>query len=105
MCLPHKEEPRAYTPLPPKAQESSRQRSHQVMCTRWISVAIAPGAHWQYSSKTLLTWLRFLCTRRQLRANYAGLPGSMTRSEEHTSELQSPDHLVCRLLLEKKKTN
>src|SRR5438552_11678323 len=27
------------------------------------------------------------------------------RSEEHTSELQSPDHLVCRLLLEKKKHN
>src|SRR5258708_29949742 len=26
-----------------------------------------------------------------------------TRSEEQTSELQSPDHLVCRLLLEKKK--
>src|SRR5258708_15381610 len=33
------------------------------------------------------------------------LPGqAMGRSEEHTSELQSPDHLVCRLLLEKKKT-
>src|SRR5258708_16295133 len=31
-------------------------------------------------------------------------PRSMrSRSEEHTSELQSPDHLVCRLLLEKKK--
>src|SRR5258708_27430958 len=29
---------------------------------------------------------------------------SQARSEEHTSELQSPDHLVCRLLLEKKKT-
>src|SRR5258708_11394589 len=28
---------------------------------------------------------------------------SPLRSEEHTSELQSPDHLVCRLLLEKKK--
>src|SRR5258708_10275269 len=28
---------------------------------------------------------------------------SEVRSEEHTSELQSPDHLVCRLLLEKKK--
>src|SRR5947208_9848057 len=27
------------------------------------------------------------------------------RSEEHTSELQSPDHLVCRLLLEKKNKN
>src|SRR5438552_15826700 len=36
-----------------------------------------------------------------------GRPGSAVarraRSEEHTSELQSPDHLVCRLLLEKKK--
>src|SRR5258708_15333144 len=29
--------------------------------------------------------------------------GKPLRSEEHTSELQSPDHLVCRLLLEKKK--
>src|SRR5258708_27037282 len=29
-------------------------------------------------------------------------PGK-ARSEEHTSELQSPDHIVCRLLLEKKK--
>src|SRR5947208_9437660 len=28
---------------------------------------------------------------------------AFVRSEEHTSELQSPDHLVCRLLLEKKK--
>src|SRR2546429_979186 len=35
----------------------------------------------------------------------AQLPGLLTaRSEEHTSELQSRLHLVCRLLLEKKKT-
>src|SRR5258708_31756975 len=33
----------------------------------------------------------------------AVLPPFTRRSEEHTSELQSPDHLVCRLLLEKKK--
>src|SRR5690625_6984673 len=39
------------------------------------------------------------------------IPGSMgarsfiVRSEEHTSELQSRGHLVCRLLLEKKKRN
>src|SRR5690348_8350263 len=32
------------------------------------------------------------------------LAGIEVRSEEHTSELQSPVHLVCRLLLEKKKT-
>src|SRR2546422_7404374 len=31
--------------------------------------------------------------------------GASGRSEEHTSELQSRLHLVCRLLLEKKKTN
>src|SRR5947208_16900533 len=34
--------------------------------------------------------------RREIEPNF-------DRSEEHTSELQSPDHLVCRLLLEKKK--
>src|SRR5690348_18102291 len=33
-----------------------------------------------------------------------GGSGGEVRSEEHTSELQSPVHLVCRLLLEKKKT-
>src|SRR5690348_17560244 len=33
------------------------------------------------------------------------LVAQKTRSEEHTSELQSPVHLVCRLLLEKKKKN
>src|SRR4051794_41450830 len=32
-------------------------------------------------------------------------PPEAARSEEHTSELQSPVHLVCRLLLEKKKKN
>src|SRR5947208_4583826 len=32
-----------------------------------------------------------------------GCAADGARSEEHTSELQSPDHLVCRLLLEKKK--
>src|SRR5258708_15274533 len=31
-------------------------------------------------------------------------PSQSPRSEEHTSELQSPDHLVCRLLLEKTNT-
>src|SRR5690625_5315373 len=33
------------------------------------------------------------------------MPRSLCRSEEHTSELQSRGHLVCRLLLEKKKQN
>src|SRR3989454_11314713 len=39
------------------------------------------------------------------RADVRGLPSQLDgRSEEHTSELQSPCNLVCRLLLEKKKT-
>src|SRR5258708_20907470 len=37
------------------------------------------------------------------RSAYGRTSVSSKRSEEHTSELQSPDHLVCRLLLEKKK--
>src|SRR5207244_12293505 len=41
---------------------------------------------------------------RVVRQFIRGVPeNSEGRSEEHTSELQSPDHLVCRLLLEKKK--
>src|SRR5438552_12711554 len=36
-------------------------------------------------------------------AALAATNAGLRRSEEHTSELQSPDHLVCRLLLEKKK--
>src|SRR5207244_8206109 len=39
------------------------------------------------------------CSARRRRSS------AIRRSEEHTSELQSPDHLVCRLLLEKKKIN
>src|SRR5438552_10304287 len=37
------------------------------------------------------------------RTNLGPSTATNRRSEEHTSELQSPDHLVCRLLLEKKK--
>src|SRR5258708_10706548 len=43
----------------------------------------------------LYIWLRGTILRKKARM----------RSEEHTSELQSPDHLVCRLLLEKKNKN
>src|SRR5258708_29896957 len=44
------------------------------------------------------------CSGSSPPATAASLPTTRCqRSEEHTSELQSPDHLVCRLLLEKKK--
>src|SRR5258708_30032102 len=45
----------------------------------------------------------FSMAHQQSGAQPRALAYSVLRSEEHTSELQSPDHLVCRLLLEKKK--
>src|SRR5438876_5075950 len=53
----------------------------------------------QYFRPTQATFAR-LDTGRSGRINVA-----CVRSEEHTSELQSPVHLVCRLLLEKKKSH
>src|SRR5690348_18015026 len=48
---------------------------------------------WRCGWPTRLIWSHLPRSRR------------VSRSEEHTSELQSPVHLVCRLLLEKKKLN
>src|SRR5258708_21945587 len=52
-------------------------------------------------------WRRLVAVGRErphhLYHSTAAARASASRSEEHTSELQSPDHLVCRLLLEKKK--
>src|SRR4051794_41459440 len=47
--------------------------------------------------------LQYAQRRHQAHALYWIGRGEDARSEEHTSELQSPVHLVCRLLLEKKK--
>src|SRR4051794_25378473 len=44
-----------------------------------------------------------MAAMRRTTSACATLPSITKRSEEHTSELQSPVHLVCRLLLEKKK--
>src|SRR5256885_12524522 len=44
-----------------------------------------------------------ILTRKTLGGLQTDLAGRVLRSEEHTSELQSPCNLVCRLLLEKKK--
>src|SRR6267154_2284332 len=57
---------------------------------------------------TLFPYTTLFQSRRLLECRRSGLglrprPYHRVRSEEHTSELQSPVHLVCRLLLEKKK--
>src|ERR1035438_10737818 len=54
--------------------------------------------------KTLASsgWLNPYSSRKRI-AEVSTIRSSILRSEEHTSELQSLRHLVCRLLLEKKK--
>src|SRR5207244_11266180 len=79
-------------------------------------VRAAPG-QLEHASARLFFFATNRSTREQIaRLKIASADGVMRellrntpikileRSEEHTSELQSPDHLVCRLLLEKKKT-
>src|SRR2546421_7165916 len=58
-------------------------------------LALPPGR----TEREVLQALRGLAAQNQLYRSYIGM-----RSEEHTSELQSRSDLVCRLLLEKKKT-
>src|SRR5690348_17772201 len=62
--------------------------------------ATAPTCRWP----TPPAWPRCAPPSPSARSSRTTTPGS-PRSEEHTSELQSPVHLVCRLLLEKKKKN
>src|SRR5689334_24512659 len=81
---------------------------------------VPPAGHWRHSasphrisddsSPSLRFWSRQrsvsggLAPERRLWADRFPTPeGADPRSEEHTSELQSQFHLVCRLLLEKKK--
>src|SRR5439155_17311999 len=54
-------------------------------------------------TETGRTWFRDPARRASCRPDVRRVPSRNARSEEHTSELQSRGHLVCRLLLEKKK--
>src|SRR5438552_4230574 len=63
------------------------------------------GRGWAFSSpqRHLSLPFRTISLAFRLRKSENSVSAPVARSEEHTSELQSPDHLVCRLLLEKKK--
>src|SRR5690242_21573600 len=60
-----------------------------------------PAWPWAGGGLSWGRWSRWRC--RRSRAPTSTTPAVCTRSEEHTSELQSHVNLVCRLLLEKKK--
>src|SRR6266446_1108099 len=62
------------------------------------------GVTYELISKSRIMSVNLLAEGQEdLAQRFAAKRASQTRSEEHTSELQSPCNLVCRLLLEKKK--
>src|SRR5207244_7507025 len=63
---------------------------------------VTPNFKNAYAMTATLQISRELSKNDALTFAYVNTCGRQLRSEEHTSELQSPDHLVCRLLLEKK---
>src|SRR5690625_6290196 len=70
--------------------------------------SMTPPHGWQsVKTSTSLSWIPLENTQpREIDIEFSANSGVYTfRSEEHTSELQSRGHLVCRLLLEKKKSN
>src|SRR4051794_41330531 len=76
---------------PPRSPLFPYTTLFRILCTR-LRTSPANGIRSAASRST-----KYAASRSASRS------GTATRSEEHTSELQSPVHLVCRLLLEKKK--
>src|SRR5690554_3875553 len=101
-------------PGPPRCDVASPVQRHERFAVRWSAVEPGQGvAHEDVPDEGFWVWDAVEVVRgeqgcAQFRGERVGgdvpiiwLP--LVRSEEHTSELQSRPHLVCRLLLEKKK--
>src|SRR5258708_29265816 len=89
-----------------------RHRNHRPSFVRVTIQALSFPAFRQSQGKTAILYVGIHFAAAILdrdaavlrfRSQFSAAPLEGNRSEEHTSELQSPDHLVCRLLLEKKK--
>src|SRR5256885_4898538 len=85
----------------PRSERSTQRRPIRVVPMRGPGGLVAPAARVAAPPTAQLTYRGGpLLTAVEVVTVYWG-----ARSEEHTSELQSPCNLVCRLLLEKKKKN
>src|SRR5256885_7205432 len=78
-----------------KLPASERNRGFSIMKRDATVYVRGKMSHPDHKTVTLIGWHRVLMNTENR--------SSAMRSEEHTSELQSPCNLVCRLLLEKKK--
>src|SRR3712207_7702259 len=67
----------------------------------WLMMSRIPEIDW--TDDCVSAWIASILAEMSSVALAVSLASSLTRSEEHTSELQSRQYLVCRLLLEKKK--
>src|SRR5207253_10308147 len=76
---------------------STSSVSSSMMNAPWFGFSFFARPH----SRLMISWIAI--ARRTESSVGDGDPADHQRSEEHTSELQSRGHLVCRLLLEKKK--
>src|SRR5438876_5605795 len=95
------------TPMRASLKALRTWRSHSPYTVGGRTMVHAPAIARTSSSAASLLW-PYGVTGDGGRVSSIGFPGAVDetrppRSEEHTSELQSPVHLVCRLLLEKKK--
>src|SRR5690625_6434274 len=111
-------QPRVVTPLRPRdsitphgGPTSSIRREFESLASatfsrgRWRRAFAIFSPGWDTAASATAATAPSLaapCGQPWRKAGFA-LPGWTVRSEEHTSELQSRGHLVCRLLLEKKK--
>src|SRR5437763_2971447 len=97
-----------------RGREPSRSAMMPEMANRWVALAVvfvtrsSMGVQFQAIASVaplLVSDLGLSYTQIGWLIGIYMLPGTLLalRSEEHTSELQSPMYLVCRLLLEKKK--
>src|SRR2546430_11747605 len=82
-----------------------RSRSGAMFAVAWLSTSTCSRAFLRNSSTDRLAYWMCRPMARSGQSICRTIPAFATvRSEEHTSELQSQSNLVCRLLLEKKKT-
>src|SRR5690554_6993809 len=86
--------------LAPSASRVKKAPSHS---EAWIGMPVARKAPTRATPNDCPTVREVLITPEALALRSRGTVPISSRSEEHTSELQSRPHLVCRLLLEKKK--
>src|SRR5689334_16190572 len=68
-----------------------------------LKVIFETGELQTYDNVRRVSWLAMMAGAHFIKTSTGKIQPAATRSEEHTSELQSQFHLVCRLLLEKKK--